>query len=422
MGVCIKLTANYFSAIMHIMHGLRRVGFIIIAVLVIGTGFGVGVYVGMSQRPAIEQVTGILNKEPIVPLPQEADFSSFWRTWSVVEQKYAGDEPIDRQAMIYGAIEGMVRALGDPYTVFFPPKELEQFESDVKGRFEGIGAEIGMRKGILTIIAPLKGSPAAGAGLHAGDKVFKIDDTITSDLSLDEAVRLIRGEKGTKVTLTILRNGNDETQPIEIIRDTIRVPVLDTQRKDGGIFVIQLHNFSEDSPLEFRKALSDMARSGDTKLLLDLRNNPGGYLEAAVDIASWFMKAGDVVVREQFNDGKETVHRSKGYAALKDIPTVVLMNEGSASASEILAGALRDNRQIILIGKKTFGKGSVQEVVDITDNTSVKVTIARWLTPSGKSLSENGLNPDIEVNVTAEDMENTRDPQLDRAVEALRGM
>lgn len=404
------------------MYNIRRFGFILLVVIVVGASFGAGVYVGISRQPVIEQVTSVFNKEPSIPLPPEVDFTPFWRAWSVVEQKYAGNDPIDRQAMVYGAVEGMVRALGDPYTVFFPPKEQEQFESEVKGRFEGIGAEIGMRKGILTIIAPLTGSPAATAGLRAGDKIFKIDDTVTSDLTLDEAVRLIRGDKGTTVALTILRNGDDDTRVIKIVRDTIRVPVLDTKRKEGGVFVIQLHNFSENSPFEFRKALSEMARVGDTKLVLDLRNNPGGYLEAAVDIASWFMSAGDVVVREQFNDGKEILHRSKGYAALKDTPLVVLTNEGSASASEIVAGALRDNKHTKLIGRKTFGKGSVQEVVDITERTSLKVTIARWLTPSGKSLSKNGLDPDIDIDLTADDIENMRDPQLDKAVQVLRGL
>jgi len=387
---------------------------------VIGAGFGMGVYVGYSQRPAIDQVTSLYNKE--IAKPAEVDFSSFWKAWNLVEEKYVANGDLDRQAMVYGAISGMVAALNDPYTVFFPPVEKELFESEIEGKFEGIGAEIGMRKGILTVVSPLTGSPAAAAGLLPGDKIARIGDTITTDLTIDEAVRLIRGEKGTEVILTILRNGEDETRVIKIIRDTIRIPILDMEKQDGGIFIIRLYNFSEQAPLEFRKALQEMARSGSNRLILDLRNNPGGFLEASVDIASWFLESGKVVAREAFGDGTELEHRSHGYNALADIPTVILVNGGSASASEILAGALRDHLQIQLVGTKTFGKGSVQELLNVTDDTSLKVTIARWLTPSGVSLSENGLDPDVVVEMTPEDLEALRDPQMEKALEILKGI
>ena len=391
------------------------------AFFVVGAGFGVGVYVGYSQGPAIDQVTSLYNKE--TAKPAEVDFSPFWKAWSLVEEKYvAAGDGLDRQRMVYGAISGMVDALDDPYTVFFPPAEKELFESEIEGRFEGIGAEIGMRKSILTIISPLTGSPAAGAGLLPGDKIVRIDDTVTSDLTLDEAVRLIRGEKGTVVALTILRNGEDETRVIKITRDTIRIPILDMEKREGGIFIIRLYNFSEQAPLEFRKALQEMARSGSNKLVLDLRNNPGGFLDASVDIASWFLESGKVIAREAFGDGSELEHRSRGYNALGAIPTVILINGGSASASEILAGALRDHLQIQLIGTKTFGKGSVQELVDVTNDTSLKITIARWLTPSGVSLSENGLDPDVVIEITPKDIEELRDPQMERALEILREM
>ncbi|OGZ46873.1 MAG: hypothetical protein A3J54_00230 [Candidatus Ryanbacteria bacterium RIFCSPHIGHO2_02_FULL_45_13b] len=390
------------------------------AFLVIGAGFGMGVYVGYSQRPAIDQVTSLYNKE--IAKPAEVDFSSFWKAWNLVEEKYVANGDLDRQAMVYGAISGMVAALNDPYTVFFPPVEKELFESEIEGKFEGIGAEIGMRKGILTVVSPLTGSPAAAAGLLPGDKIARIGDTITTDLTIDEAVRLIRGEKGTEVILTILRNGEDETRVIKIIRDTIRIPILDMEKQDGGIFIIRLYNFSEQAPLEFRKALQEMARSGSNRLILDLRNNPGGFLEASVDIASWFLESGKVVAREAFGDGTELEHRSHGYNALADIPTVILVNGGSASASEILAGALRDHLQIQLVGTKTFGKGSVQELLNVTDDTSLKVTIARWLTPSGVSLSENGLDPDVVVEMTPEDLEALRDPQMEKALEILKGI
>lgn len=402
------------------MRFIRKTSLVAIAFLVIGAGFGAGVYVGYSQRPVIDQVTSLYNKE--TAKPAEVDFSPFWKAWSLVEEKYVASEGFDRQKMVYGAISGMVAALDDPYTVFFPPVEKKLFESEIEGKFEGIGAEIGMRKGILTVVSPLTGSPAARAGVLPGDKIVRIDDTVTSDLTLDEAVRLIRGEKGTIVTLTILRNGEDETRVIKITRDTIHIPILDMEKRNGGIFIIRLYNFSEDSPFEFRKALQEMSRSGSNKLVLDLRNNPGGFLAASVDIASWFLESGKVVAREMFGDGTEIQHRSRGYNALGAIPMVILVNNGSASASEILAGSLRDHLQVPLVGTKTFGKGSVQELLDITENTSLKVTIARWLTPSGISLSENGLDPDMVVELTPKDIEDLKDPQMEKALELLRGM
>ncbi len=408
---------RYYS---YIMINLKKIGLVAIALLIVGASFGAGIYMGYSQRPAIDKVTSLYNKE--TAKPAEIDFSTFWKAWSIVEEKYVDADGLDRQNMVYGAISGMIKALDDPYTVFFPPVEKELFESEIEGKFEGIGAEIGMRKGILTIIAPLTGSPAAAAGLMAGDNVLQIDNASTADLTLDEAVRLIRGDKGTIVKLTILRGGEDATRVIEITRDTIRVPVLDMEKRNGGVFIIRLHNFSENAPLEFRRALEEMARSGSNKLVLDLRNNPGGFLEASVDIASWFLESGKVVAREQFGDETELLHRSRGYNALADIPTVILVNEGSASASEILAGALRDHKDIQLIGGKTFGKGSVQELVEVTPETSLKVTIAKWLTPSGVSLSENGLDPDIVVEITPEDREELRDPQLEKALEIIGGM
>lgn len=402
------------------MQFIRKFVLVAMAFLVIGAGFGMGVYVGYSQQPAIDQVTSLYNKE--TAKPPEVDFSPFWKSWRLIEEKYVASNGLDRQKMVYGAISGMVDALDDPYTVFFPPEEKQLFESEIEGKFEGIGAEIGMRKGILTVISPLAGSPAATAGLLAGDKIVRIDETVTSDLTLDEAVRIIRGNKGTIVALTILRNGEDETRIIKITRDTIRIPVIDMEKREGGVFIIRLYNFSDQSPLEFRNALQEMARSGSKKLILDLRNNPGGYLEASVDIASWFLESGKVVARETFGDGSENQHRSKGYNAFGSIPVVILVNNGSASASEILAGALRDQLGIQLIGTKTFGKGSVQELVDVTSDTSLKITIARWLTPSGISISEQGLEPDVVVEVTPEDTENLRDAQLEKALEIIRGM
>ena len=416
------MTHCTFFAILYTMQFMRKILLVVVAIGVIGASFGIGTYVGYNQRPVIEKVTTLLNKE--TTKPADVDFAPFWKAWALLEEKYVGRDTLDRQAMVYGAVSGMVNSLDDPYTVFFPPVEKKFFEAEIEGKFGGIGAEIGMRKGILTIISPLAKSPAEVAGLKAGDKILQIDDLSTAELTLDEAVRRIRGEQGTKVALTIFREGEEATRVIEIVRDEIHIPVLSMEKRGEGIFIIALHNFSESSPLEFRRALEEMARSNSNKLIVDLRNNPGGYLEAAVDIASWFLEAGKVIAREQFADGTETLHRSNGYNALGNIPVVVLVNKGSASAAEILAGALRDQRSVQLIGEKTFGKGSVQELTEVTDDTSLKITIAKWLTPSGTSLSDEGLDPDIEVSTKNNDMEEhpPRDLQLEKALEVIRGL
>jgi carboxyl-terminal processing protease len=279
--------------------------------------------------------------------------------------------------------------------------------------------EIGIRDNLLTIIAPLKGTPAEKAGVKAGDKILKIDDVVTADMTIDEAVRLIRGERGTKVALSIFREGEKEPFQIEIVRDVIEIPVLETEQKEGGVFVIKLYNFSARSTIAFRQALREMINSKSSKLVIDLRGNAGGYFESAVDIASWFLPMGEVVARERFGDGREYLYRSKGYNIFNNLSLAILINQGSASASEILAGALREHGKATLVGEKTYGKGSVQELISINNGSSLKLTIARWLTPEGKSISENGLDPDIEVKLTKEDIEADRDPQMEKAIEIL---
>ena len=275
---------------------LRKHSAVVLALAVVGASFFLGIAVGYINRPAVEKVANVFNQE--TSKPAEVDFGTFWDVWSRLEKQYVDKSKIDRQKLIDGAIAGMVRALGDPYTVYFPPQEAKEFQAEIKGSFEGIGAEIGLRKGIITIIAPLKNSPAERAGLKAGDKILKIDDTVTSELSVDEAVRLIRGEKGTKVKLTIFRDKDGEPREVAVTRDTIVVPNITTEKRSDGVFVIELAHFSESSPSDFRGAVQEFANSGSTKLVLDLRNNPGGYLETSIDISSNWVSRGDVVVKE----------------------------------------------------------------------------------------------------------------------------
>ncbi len=391
------------------------------ALLVVASSFIGGIFVGYNTRPEGARLLGILGQKPPAEL-SEVDFEPFWRAWRLVEEKHVGEEKIDRKKFVWGAIRGMVASLGDPYTVFFPPQEKADFNNEIKGEFSGIGAEIAIRKGILTVIAPLKGSPAEAAGLKTGDKILKINDLFTNDITLEEAIRNIRGERGTKVILVVQHKNEDKTQKIEVRRDTIQVPIVDTMQKPNGVFVIQLHSFSESSSSDFAKAVRKFLQSGSTKLVVDLRNNPGGFFSSAVDIASWWLPEGEMVAQEAYKDAKPDLFRSFGRKALESVPTVILVNSGSASASEILAGALQEHKKAILIGEKTFGKGSVQELEEVTPDTALKITIARWLTPRGKSISKEGLVPDIEVKSSDNnsDTKDGPDPQLERALEYFK--
>jgi len=393
---------------------------VIIVILLAGSFYG-GFWYGKNSRPSIEKVSGVFNKE--TGKPDSIDFSLFWDSWTQIEEKFVNRSALDYQKMVYGAIDGMVKSLGDPYTAFFPPVESKKFSEDIKGSFDGIGAEIGMRKDILIVISPLEGSPAKKAGLLAGDQILKIDDKATADLNVDEAVNLIRGSKGTQVTLAILREGWSDTKDYKITRDVINVPILKYEIKDIGgkkIAYIQLYEFTENAANEFTKKVNEILNSNAQGIVLDLRGNPGGYLEVAVDIASWFVDGGKLVVSEDFGNGKKNEHTSYGYKKLATYPTVVLIDQGSASASEILAGALRDDNGIKLVGEKSFGKGSVQELENLRGGTSLKVTVAKWLTPSGHSIMEQRLEPDIQVGRTQEDVDAGRDPQLDKALELLK--
>ena len=357
---------------------------------------------------------------PVCP-PEDVDFSLFWEAYHKLQEKFVNKEKIDVQKMIYGAIEGMIKSLEDPYTVFLPPEETKRFIEDTKGFFEGVGIEIAIRESQLQVITPLEGTPAQRAGLRAGDKIIKIDDKTTTDMIIEEAVSLIRGLKGTQVSLTIFREEWEKTQEFKITRAVIEIPSLKWEIKNDDIAYLKLYHFTEKADSDFQAAAFEILNSPTKKIILDLRNNPGGYLDVAQNIAGWFLEKGQAVVIEDFGEGKEQkTYKSNGPARLLNYPTVILINQGSASASEILAGALRDNRDIILIGEKTFGKGSIQEMVILKEDSSLKITIAKWLTPKGELISDIGLEPDIKVEMTEEDYEQERDPQLDRALEIIK--
>lgn len=397
-----------------------------ITALLVAIIFNVGFYFGSESLAGESRAIGVTNTREGAS-QDVGDFSSFWKVWNVINEKFVpvySDEIVDNEERVYGAIKGLAESLGDPYTTFFPPVESEMFESTIRGNFGGVGMEVGIRDDILTVIAPLKNTPAERSGMRPADKIIAIDDEPSQGLSIDEAVQKIRGEIGTDVTLTVLREGVSAPFDVVITRDTINIPTLDTEIRPEGVFVISLYNFGAPSANAFRDALREFVDSGSQRLVLDLRGNPGGYLEAAVDIASWFLPMGKVIVVEDFGGNAENRdHRSKGYNIFNDnLKFVILIDGGSASASEILAGALREHGKAKLVGTTTFGKGSVQELVEITPETSFKVTVARWLTPLGQSISKGGVSPDVEVEYSVEDREEGIDNQLEKAIEVVLGM
>lgn len=381
--------------------------YVFLVFLAVLGSFAIGIWTGKSSCRALP--------------PEDADMTLFWEAWHKLEENFVDKSKIDHQKMVYGAIEGMVASLGDPYTAFFTPSDSKKFLEDTAGSFEGVGMEIGIKKDQLQVVTPLENSPAQKAGIRAGDIIVKIDGKSAAGITTDEAVDLIRGEKGTEVTLALYRESWKETKDFKLIRAVIQVPSLEWEIKNGDIAHIQLYQFTEKASNDFKAAAVDIINSPAKRIVLDVRNNPGGYLSVSQDIAGWFLKKGQVVTHESSGIAAENVdYLSEGPSLLEKYPLVVLINGGSASASEILAGALRDNRQIKLVGEKSFGKGSVQQLMPFGNGSSLKVTVAKWLTPNGDQISEIGLTPDIEAKNTIEDEDKKLDPQLDKAIEIVK--
>ncbi|MDQ5957791.1 MAG: carboxyl-terminal processing protease [Patescibacteria group bacterium] len=403
---------------------------VVVALIALGGAFFGGVYIGYSSRPAVLAVDDVVNKE--FSKPEDVDFAPFWQAWQILNEKYVNGNStstadVKNQDKVWGAIAGMTAALGDPYTVFLPPAEKKQFEDDIAGNFSGVGMEIGVKDGVLTVVAPLVNSPAKRAGIKAGDKILEIDGLVTGEMSVDGAISKIRGPEGSVVRLTIVtpaREGEEDAGPREVAikREIIEIPTIETELLGNNIFIIRLYNFSANSPELFGKALKEFSNAKTNRLILDLRGNPGGYLEAAVDMASWFLPKGKVIVWEHKGENDEDVaYRSRGYNIFNDnLKMVVLVDRGSASASEILAGALAEYDVATLVGETTFGKGSVQELVPVTSDTSLKVTIARWLTPKGVSISKAGLKPTVPIELDIEAFKKGKDNQLEKAIEILK--
>lgn len=347
------------------------------------------------------------------------DANLYWQTWQTLKNEHVNQNLIDEKAMFYGSLRGMTSALDDPYTVFLDPSEAKDFIDDLSGSFEGIGAEVGIRDDIVTVIAPLSGMPAEKAGLRAGDKIYAIDSMSTLNMTLSEAVSKIRGPKDTEVILTIIREGEDRPFDISITRGTIIIESVSWEKTEDNLFLIKISNFHEDTLSLLNKAILEILNEDIDGIILDLRNNPGGYLDTAIKVASEWIPEGPVLI-EQFSDGRRNEFFAQGFARLSHLPTVVLINQGSASGSEIVAGALRDYKKAKLVGEQTFGKGSVQSLKSLSDGSKLKITIAKWYTPGGDYIDEKGVEPDFEVEMSFEDYEAEIDPQMEKAIELLR--
>lgn len=391
----------------------------ILIIISLAVGFVGGSYFQI-RKISIPIVGDTINKG--LGQPKNVDFSTFWTAWNLLQDKYVDKGKLNTQNMVYGAIDGMVKAIGDPYTVFFKPKESKEFSEQISGSFSGIGIEIGLRDNALTVIAPIKNTPAARAGLLAGDKILKVNDKSTDGMAVDEAVSLIRGQKGTIVRLTYTREKMPSPTEVSIIRNVIKVPAVDWKILNDNTAYIEISIFNGNLDSEFQKIANEIVASGANRIILDLRNDPGGLLDSAINIAGYFLDPNKIVTIEKFGDGTEQPFQTTSNGKLKNYPLVVLINKGSASASEILAGALRDNRGVTVVGETSFGKGSVQELAELPQKASLKITIAKWLTPSGKSIDENGIKPDVEVKMTEEDIKAGKDPQLDKAKELIKNL
>lgn len=353
----------------------------------------------------------------------QIDFSLLKKVWDQVSTDYVDPSKIDKTKMTYGAIAGMVEAIGDPYTEFFNPEEAKKLEEDLAGSFEGIGLQIGVKDDQIIAISPIKGTPAEKAGLRPGDLILAVDKTPTTGLSVDEVVSIIRGPKDTKVTLTISREETG-TKDIEITRAVIKVPSMDYEIKEIAngkkIAHITLYQFSDSSSQDFKNSAIDILNNNVSGIILDVRSNPGGLVNQATSIAGWFLERGQLIVIEKDKNGEQTELKSNGPSNFASLPIVVLINDGSASASEILAGALKDDRQIPIIGTKSFGKGTVQQITNLDDGSSLKITTAKWYTPSGVAIQDTGIEPDIKVDLTQEDYDQNKDPQFDKAMEEIQ--
>lgn len=402
--------------------------YISIVIFLFGSGYKFGEYNATFGRIESSQ-TNIFNANSEKKELQNLDFGLFWDTWNKLEEKYVDKKKIDSKKMFYGAIKGMVASLEDPYTFFLTPDENKQTKDDMGGKFEGIGATLGTKNGQIIVIAPLKNSPAEKAGVKSGDTITKVNGDSTKTWELAYAVSKIRGEKGSKVKLTVARIEEEKEIEIEIVRDQIVVSSIELtyeKMNNKNIAVLAMSKFGDGTDSDWDKAIDEISQKYEKKeisgMVLDLRNNPGGYLQSAVYTAAEFIPTNKLVVRQEYIDGKSEDYKTMRDGMLSDIPLIILINQGSASASEILAGALRDYDRAKLVGMKSFGKGSIQEALDLRNGSGLHVTIAKWILPKGDWINGKGIEPNIQIeNVVEKGNTLTRDTdqQLEKAIQEI---
>jgi len=396
--------------------------------VLVAVAFFIGLFIGQGRFTLRKQV--LQGEDPGLAqvlsqtrqaARREVPFSLYWDVWDQLKKKYVGGETNDLD-LFYGSLEGLVGALGDPYSAFLSPKTAEAFMSDLAGSFEGIGAEIGIKDGVLTVVAPLPDSPAERAGIMAGDVLVEIDGKDTAVMTLDAAVNAIRGARGTTVVLTIRRNGAETEQKITITRDVIDIKSVEWNMREGRIGYIKVNQFNEETWPEFESALTALLGRDMRGLIVDLRNNPGGFLQTAVQMTGEWLPDGATIVIERSRDKEEQVYRSNGRHRLRGVKTVVLINKGSASASEIMAGALQDHGAATIVGQQSFGKGSVQDFQILEDGSALKLTISEWLTPKNRQINKEGITPDMVIPEFKKDELVTDDDErfVVKALELLR--
>ncbi len=397
-----------------------------VVVLLFGSGYKLGEYRSYTSGTVSSPSGGFSN-------PKNIDFAMFWKVWNTVEQKYVDKKKIDEKKMYYGAIKGMVASIDDPYTFFMTPDENKKSKDDLQGKFEGIGAQLGLKSNRVVVIAPLKNSPAEKAGVRSGDYILKVNNEDITKMTLPQVVSKVKGDKGTKVHLTLERAGKDVE--IDVVRDTIVVESIEVRLDEhlstcadscDKVAYLKLNQFGDNTVDEWEQKIGQIKQKWDNEeikgLVLDLRDNPGGYLESSVFLAGEFLNESRLVVRQESTSfgNKDYLVTRKG--SLLDIPMTVLINQGSASAAEILSGALRDYKRATLVGEKSFGKGSVQEAIDLGNGMGMHVTVAKWLLPKGDWINGKGIEPQVKViNKIPEGdtMSRETDTQLDKAVELL---
>jgi len=405
----------------------KKRGALWLAIILIILAFVIGLFLGgiWNIQKAVLNEDGSVNISKVLDIysqtrSEEVEFDQFWDIWDMIKEKYV-EQPVADVDLFYGALQGLVQGLDDPNSIYFPPQQATEFAEGLSGEFEGIGAEIGIKDKQLIIVAPLPGAPAEQAGLQPGDKIYAIDGEDAFGIALDEAVSKIRGPKGTEVKLTISHDGLEKIEEVSIVRETINIPTIAGEMQEGDIAYLRISYFNEDTWSEFDKTIRELLAESPQGFILDLRSNPGGFLETSVSVASEWVDTG-LIVTEKFSDGTENSYKTRGKHRLSHLPTVVLIDEGTASGSEIVAGALQDYDLATIVGAQSYGKGSVQDFELLNDGSALKLTVAYWYTPAGRQIQDEGIAPDVIVEEMFVETENEEylDKGLAKALELLQ--